>query len=405
MASSTSAQTDFYPPRPNSFLIGLGWAISKPVAHWHYKLDLEIASDSLERLQALKGKRCLLLPNHPTFQDPIVVFLLSARLRQPFYYLAAYEQFQGMLGPIFQGLGVYSIRRGIADRPSIAQTLELMTQPNCRLVIFPEGGCSFQNDTVMPFRAGAVQIAFQALNRFAKRGEELPDFWVVPVSIKYHYTRDMMAAIQKSLHQLEQALGIHAEGGDYERLRAIAERVLANLEQEYGVSDPALSQQPWNERIARLKAEVLQKCEQQLALTSYPGEPDRERVYRIQNAVESPDELLEQDSATQTAQTEKWSVDFVQKAMFRLLNFDAIYDGYVSANPTQERFLDTLTRLERDVFNINQPPPKGHRIARLKVGEPVNLKDAFDAYQKNRSQTINQFVMGIQQTVQENLNG
>lgn len=397
-----SETSGFYPLRLNRLVLWSVQRIAAVVAHWHYQIDLAAEPDDLQRLQALEGKRRLLLPNHPTFQDPIVVFLLSARLNQTFYYLAAYESFKGLLGRFLQRVGVYSIRRGIADRPSIAYTQELMSQPDCCLVIFPEGGCSFQNDTVMPFRVGGVQIAFQVLSRFAKRGEELPDFYAVPISIKYHYTQDMTPAIQASLSHLEDRLGLSRNGSDYDRLRAIAQQVLLNLEAEYGFhSDP--QQQSWNDRIAALKLHVLQECEQRLGMKSSPNEPIRERVYRIQYALQIEGELLEEGGTIADRSQANWTSATVEKATFRLLNFDAINDGYVAENPTSERFLDTLTRLEREVLNIDQPPPKGHRFAKLKVGVPINLKDHFERYQQNRSQTVNYLVTSIQQEVQKNL--
>ncbi|NJN24473.1 MAG: hypothetical protein HC810_08915 [Acaryochloridaceae cyanobacterium RL_2_7] len=71
------------------------------------------------------------------------------------------NSFVGILGAIFSGgLGVYSVRRGQSDRPSMKETLSLLCQRDAHLVIFAEGGCSFQNDTVMPFRPGAIQLAF-----------------------------------------------------------------------------------------------------------------------------------------------------------------------------------------------------------------------------------------------------
>jgi len=154
---------NFYPPRVNRFLVSLAQFIAPCGASWFYQFELVVSPECLEKIRSLKNQRLLLLPNHPTFQDPIVMFLLSAKLGQTFYYLAAYELLSEPVGGILQRLGVYSIRRGLVDRSSIAQTLELLTQPGCRLVVFPEGGCSFQNDTVMPFRVGAVQIAFQAM--------------------------------------------------------------------------------------------------------------------------------------------------------------------------------------------------------------------------------------------------
>lgn len=388
---------DFYPPRRNVPFVRLIQMLIPMVASWGFQMDLEVEYESLNQLIALRNDRVLLLPNHPTFHDAIAIFLLSGRLGQAFYYLGAYEQLQSKLGRFFQAIGCYSVRRGLADRPSIIQTMELLAQPGCHLVIFPEGGCSFQNDIVTPFRAGAVQLAFQAMNRMVKQGDAPPDLYAVPVSIKYRYTQDMTVAIEKLLTQLEQKLEMPTRLGNYERLRAIAEKLLIQLEQEYGMKiDSTLS---WDHRIKTLKAYVLQSCEQQYGLTSAATDLDRERVYRVLNATLTKTGPLEFGLPTDLP----WSVEFVQRSIRRVLNFDAMYDGYVAENPTIERFMDTLTRLEREVFNIDQPFPKGHRLVTIKIGTPINLKDSFAAFQTNKIATVDQMTQTIQRSVQSNL--
>ena len=381
---------DFYPPRLNPLLVTLAQRLATLAAHWYYDFDLVVSQQDLDCLRSHLQQRMLLLPNHPTFDDPIVIFALSARLGIPFYYLSARETLQGKRGVWLQRLGVYSIRRGVVDRPSVAQTLELLTQPSCKLVIFAEGGCSFQNDTVMPFRVGAIQMAFQAINKVLKQEKTLPDLYAVPIALKYRYTGDMTGAIEQTLKQLEQALEVKPTGDLYQRLRTVAFEVLLKCEREYGLVNPQVTD--WNQRVANLKAHVLQQCEQQLGLTSASGELDRERTYRIQQALEEP-----------IASDRVWTWEFMSKAAWRVLNFDAIYDGYVAAKLTPERFLDTLIRLERDVFNIDRPRPKGHRQALLRVAEPLNLKDWFGDYQQNRTNTVKTVTQKIHQQVQENL--
>lgn len=317
------------------------------------------------------------------------MFLLSARVGQPFYYLAAHERFQGLKGWLYQRIGAYSVRRGLVDRASVKQTLALVSRPGSKLVIFPEGGCSFQNDTVMPFRSGAVQIGLQAL---AKQNE-LSDLYAVPISIKYRYMGKMSVVIQKTLERLEKATDTKTEGDVYKRLRVIAEYVLVNCEQEYGLTSPY--DLTWNQRIARLKAQVLQQCEEQLALTSAMGEADRERVYRIRHVLQTRQSTLLPDGR------DGW--DVMLQATMRVLNFDAIYDGYVSEKPTPERFLDTLIRLEREVFKIDQPPPKGYRQAYLRIGKPINLKDYVADYRRDRAGTVDDVVQKLHHTVQRNL--
>lgn len=385
---------EFYPPERNQAFVNFCQRFAPLAGQWRYRLTLDIDPADLEQLLALQNSRQLLLPNHPTYQDGMALFLLSAELGQRFYYLVAQEAFRGLQRWFLPKIGAYSIRRGLGDRASIAQTLKLLAEPDCRLVIFPEGGCSFQNDTVMPFRPGGVQLALQSLNRWAKQGQALPDLYAVPIALKYFYTDDPLPIVETTLRGLEQRLQVPVQTRNwYERLRAVAEQVLVRLEQEYQVHTAEVAAMDWNQRIARLKTLILQRCEQELGLEPAPHEPVRERVYQIQYLLETEAQPLKANST--------WTPTAIHKATVRLLNFDAIYDGYVAAHPTPERFLDTLIRLEREVFAIEQPPPKGHRRVVLRVGQPLNLKDHFPAYRRQRGETAAQLTTELQQRVQE----
>ena len=388
-----STARSFHPPALNSRLVWALQQVAPWIARWRNRLELVVSADPLVPLAILQEKPCLLLCNHSTFHDEIALFLLSARLGKPFHYLAAHERFQGIQGWFYQQIGAYSVRRGLADRSSVAQTLHLIAQPDCRLVVFPEGGCSFQNDTVMPFRSGVVQMALQVLAKQAKQGNPIPDFYIVPISLKYRYTGKMSVVIQRMLTMLEQATGLKSEGDVYQRLRLVAKQVLVNCEREYDLVLPA--EMGWNQRITSLKAQVLQHCEQQLGLNSTVSEPNRERVYRIRHALESWQTTLLADG------TDGWQL--MLRSIARILNFDAIYDGYVSEKPTPERFLDTLIRLEREVFKIDQPKPKGFRQAWLRIGKPINLRDFVEAYGGDRAQTVDALVAELHHTVQHNL--
>ncbi len=401
----------FYPSRLNPVLVRFCQHIAPLVAKWGFRFELTVSPEDLEKVRVLGNARLLFLPNHPTFHDPPVMFLLSAKLKQAFHYLAAYELFQGWTGGFFQSNGIYSIRRGLMDRPSITHSLNLLTQPGCRLVMFPEGGCSFQNDTVMPFRAGAVQIAFQALSRLVKSGNSaVPDLYAIPVSIKYRYTQNMTSVIQEALGQLEQQFQLQPApySSDYERLRAVAQRVLETVEQDYGQSTHTLKHLSWNQRIALLREHVLHQCERQLGLDANPDLPVRERTYQIQHALKIKADELEAVARNSSAEAplsdQMVNFKLIEKSTKRLLNFDALYDGYVAESPTPERFLDTLIRLEREVFDIEQPPPKGYRQATLAIGTPVNLGEFFDVYQCDRKGTVNHLVQQLQQAVQTGLN-
>lgn len=406
----SSSPQRFYPPQLNPPLVRLLQQVAPWLVRWRFQVELVISTEAQVQISTLRQRPCLFVCNHPTFTDPMMLFLFSSILKQPFHYLAAYERFGGVGGWLLQQIGAYSIRRGQADRDSVAQTLKLLAQPDCKLVIFPEGGCSFQNDTVMPFRPGAVQMAMQALSKRTRQAEEEGarlaslDFYVVPISLKYRYIGNMTPIIEQTLERLERALRVKGTGDFYQRLRVVAAAVMGRFEQEYGLSGQA--SQDWNERIAALKSQVLAQCEQQLQLTSAPDQPTRERVYRMQHALENRYSQDSSDPGSGEAGngdswTDSWEV--MRKSLSRLLNFDAIYDGYVGEKPTPERFLDTLTRLEREVFDIDQPASKAKRQAFLRVGRPLNLRDFLADYGQNRSETIATVTQQVQQTVQKNL--
>ena len=399
MSNLVSSNSQFLPPQQSHLIARLCQSVFGLVTYWSYQLELLIDDRDIAQLKAIEDQRVVYLPNHSTLNDGIVVFLLSARIGQLFHYVVAYEAFQGWMGKLLQKVGAYSIRRGIGDRSSIVQTLKLLQQPACKLLIFPEGGCSYQNDTVMPFRPGAIELSFKAIARLVKQGATVPDFYLVPVSLKYRYRRSMDSELTKTLNSLEMALSIQPATNDfYQRLRAIGERVLINLETEYHLKyslNGATPETDWNERINQLKTHLLNYCETKLDLAQSTQVAARERVYKIQSILASN---LPRSPELSTA-----TYAHLYKTTVRLLNFDAIYDGYVASKPTPERFFDTLDRLEREIFQVDRPKSKGYRQVFVKTGTPINIKEYWQSYQSDSATTIKTLTEQIQQTVQKNL--
>lgn len=386
---AASNNPSFFPPKQQPLLIRLVQSVSYAALQQLYRCGLVVSDDDVAKLRAIDEARVVYVCNHPTLEDGMVLFSLTAYVGQLWHYIVARESFLGLQGKFLQWMGCYSIRRGLGDRASIAQTLNLLKEPQARVVIFPEGGCSYQNDTVMPFRSGAIQMPLQVMAQLAKKDPHA-DLYVVPISLKYRYTQPMEPVIEQTLQGLEKALGIELTDAEnfYQRLLAIAAKVITRIEAEYGLtSAPELD---WNQRIDKLRHHVITQCEQQLNLQAN-GAPIRERVYRIQA-------LLEADELKTVAED-----DALYWTTVRLLNFDAIYDGYVAANPTPERFLDTLMRLEREVYQVEHIRPKAHRQAIFRIGEPINLKEYVADYRQDKVGTVDRLTEQLRQIVQENL--
>ena len=385
-------ESKFIPPQQNPLLIRLLQSIFYLVAYFIYKFRLVISEADITKVKAIADRRVVYLPNHSNLDDGVVVFQLSARLGQLFHYVVAIEAFRGIVGKLMPKFGTYSIRRGVGDRASVVQTLKILQQPQCKLVIFPEGGCSYQNDTVIPFRSGAFELSFKAMARIVKQEGAVPDLYLVPVSLKYCYPDATEQDISQALAELETALDIIPAGDNYSRLRAIAERVLTSLEAEYHVVPNDTNN--WNQRLQNLRTRMLDYCEEKLDLNLSDRLRDRERVYKVQSILRNLEET-DKNSAI--------DYEHIYLTTVRLLNFDAIYDGYVAEKPTPERYYATIDRLEREVFQIDQAKPKGKRKIITTIGTPVNLKDYWQEYQQQSDRTIDRLTQTVQQEVQANL--
>ena len=404
---TSSEMQAFYPPKQNWLITRLIQSISYPLARVLYKFRISVSESDVGKVRQIDDSRLVYVCNHPTLEDGISVFVLSARLGQMLHYIVARETFKGWMGWLIQRLGCYSIRRGVGDRTSISQTLSLLKEPQCRVVIFPEGGCSYQNDTIMPFRPGAIQLPMSVLAQLAKKSpDNVPDFYVVPLSLKYRYVQPMHHVIDQILSRLETRLDLSPPDldkdddpatRDYQRLRQIAHEVILQIENEAGLSHSM--RLDWNARIERLRQAFIDQCETALNIEPNLNLPIRERVYKVQATLEEI--AAGEPSDTVAAGGDRW--DSLYWDAVRLLNFDAIYDGYVAESPTPERFLDTLTRLEREVFHIEHARPKAPRRACFHVGDPINLKDYLADYKRDRTGTVDVLAKRLRTLMQANL--
>ena len=396
----------FYPPKNNRFLIGLvQMGMKRAIRRKLHVTEIEIRHGDLERLRRLKGERCLLTPSHSGGFEPHIIMYLSKLLRDDYNYVAAMELFEQ--SPIYRWLmprlGVYSIIRGAMDRPSFSTTRQLLAAGERWLVIFPEGQTIWQNSMVIPFQQGVIQLAFKGYEDAMKTGEDA-HLYCIPIAIKYVYLKDMRDEIDDSLSRLESKLSISREStapSRYMRLRRIAEAVLvANEKAQQFAPNP---HSDLNDRIQSLKLHVISRLEQQLGVTSSERQTLLDRIRTLFNAVdrivyeEPTGSNYEQELAAERQQTARNHYE----DLWRLLQFIAIYDGYVKDSMAFEPFMDVLGLLEMEVFRERRI--WGPRKARLKVGEPVDLKDHASSYAADKREAVREVTLTLESAVREML--
>ena len=401
---------DFKPPKLNTTLIQVAKAIMPLVNRLFLKgLTLDVDSESIARLKMIDGHPTVLAPNHAARADPAVTFLLSKQVSQQYYYMTARETFDkgkfgGLRSFLLQRFGAYSIVRGTADRNAFRTTRELLSEGSWPLVIFAEGEISRQNDTVMRFERGIIQLCFWALDDMAKAEIDKP-LYIVPIGIKYHYPQDMWDDIDIALTELEENILSPADRTPierYERLRRIGIAIFKTLaaEYQYKVDETV----PLDVHIQKLKEQILSHAEQIMGIHS---EADvLTRVRTLKNLVDAE---VYRDIEQMTEYERKIHEELLQKFqrfypdLERLINFIAISDGYVAEERSPERFLEVIVRLEREVFGTSKI--RGPRVASIRVGEPKNLRECYDTYKADKRETVEQITLELETTVQALVKG
>lgn len=396
---------DFKPPKPNTTAIRVAKVLMPLISRLYLnRLTLAVDTESITRLKTTDGHPTVLAPNHAAHADPAVMFLLSKQRSQQYYYMTAREtfdkgKFKGLCALLLQWFGAYSIVRGTADRNAFRTTREILTKGDAPIVIFGEGEISRQNDTVMRFERGVTQLCFWALDDMQKAGISKP-LYIVPIGIKYHYPQDMWAAIDAALTRLEHAILPPVERTSierYERLRRIGIAVLRTLAAEYQYKiDETV---PLDVHIQKLKEQILSHAEQIMGIHT-----DADVLTRVRALKNLVDAEVYKDVEQMTEYEQKIHEELLQKFqqfypdLERLINFIAISDGYVAKAPSQERFLEVIIRLEREVFGTAKM--RGPRVASLRVGEPQNLRDCYDTYKAQKRETVEQITLDLETAVQ-----
>ena len=395
---------DFKPPKLNTTAIQVTKAFMPLINRLYLKgITLDVDAESVSRLKMTEGHPTVLSPNHAAHADPAVMFLLSKQLSEQYYYLTARETFdQGKFGGLcsflLQRLGAYSIVRGTADRNAFRTTRELLVKGDSPLVIFAEGEISRQNDTVMRFERGIVQLCFWALDDMAKAEIEKP-LYVVPIGIKYHYPKDMWDDIDTALTELEEHILPPADRTPierYERLRRIGVSIFKTLavEYQYKVDESV----PLDMHIQKLKEQILSHSEKIMGIDS-----DADVLTRVRALKNLVDAEVYRDIEQMTEYERKIHEELLQKFqqfypdLERLINFISISDGYVAEEQSPERFLEVIIRLEREVFGTSKM--RGPRVASVRVDEPVNLREWYDTYKTQKRETVEQITLGLETAV------
>lgn len=132
-------------------------------------LFFKISVKGLDNLNNVKAEGLVLVSNHQSYLDPVVLGLYSNRR---LFFMAKSELFRvPLFKHIIKKLGAFPVKRGMYDLASVDFAKKIVEEGKI-LAMFPEGTRS-KSGNIMKFKNGAVKIAI------------LGDCRILPCSILY----------------------------------------------------------------------------------------------------------------------------------------------------------------------------------------------------------------------------
>ena len=385
----------FHPPRHNRFVLATVNALLPALLAWRERIvRVQVAPEDRRRLEMLRGRRALLLPNHPSESEPPVMIWLARELGEPFFFAATHEIFRGFNGWLVPRMGAFSILRGRPDFAAMRTARDVLVARNAKLVLFPEGETHMQNDLVLPLHRGAAQIGLWALRDLERAGQP-PTLPAVPIAIRYRYVGDVRPVLLAGMARLERCLGLPPPTADAQnlpdRLRRTGLVVLAGVEREYGLTPRQGG--TLDARIAAVTEHVAARVAHVLPVRSRIATNRELPVFlRMRALFNATFDYLDGLAEGTTAYERRLHARRLAAAraciadLWRMQNFMVVGEHTLAPPVSDERLGEVLFRLEKEVYGRARTRPPREAIVR--VGAPLELADHLPDYHASRKQTL-----------------
>ncbi len=104
----------------------------------------------------ISSGRVVFAGNHTKWLDPVLLVTSNRRI---LHFLTKIELFQGSLRPFIKGMLCIPVNRKVHDGKALIEAEKVLEQDEA-ICIFPEGTINRTDDTIMPFKTGAVRMAY-----------------------------------------------------------------------------------------------------------------------------------------------------------------------------------------------------------------------------------------------------
>ncbi|MBE7439936.1 MAG: 1-acyl-sn-glycerol-3-phosphate acyltransferase [Spirochaetales bacterium] len=344
--------------------------------------SIEIDPEDIKALRHLRQGRLLYMSNHPSTVEPPVAFAVASRLGTRFHFMASrvvFNWYAGLLGQIIRRVGAFSVLPGAGDRDSIRTARSILAAPDGKLAIYPEGMMSGENDNLINFMPGAIQLGFWGLEDARKKdpSARLPVLCAFVKYIANGKPETLDREITESIGRLEKKLRIDpGEKNLLRRFLTVGRVLLENAERDYRI--PPGAEHDYEYRVGRARHAALDAAARALDLELPLRADALSKIRELFAAVEAVETgfggSLKYKPNPAGLQAAKRHID-------RAYTFLILRPAYLLERPTAERFIEWLLRFETVVFGEAQLRP---RKARVLFARPFYLDDYLNDYQTDR---------------------
>ncbi|MCB1189740.1 MAG: 1-acyl-sn-glycerol-3-phosphate acyltransferase [Leptospiraceae bacterium] len=402
----------FIPPKLNPFVLKTVDALAPILMKIMHNIEKIIISDEDKAmLKTLKKERLIFLSNHPSTAEPPIAYLIANIIEDRFKYMGSrqvFEWMRGFVGKFIQSIGAFSVVAGTTDRPSIKMARSIIAQESGKLAIFPEGEpTSGENENLMPFQPGIVQLAYWGLED-ARKVDPNADIVILPAFIKYVIKsprEKILFRLHKSIAKIEKKIGINPGKKNLLRRFLTAGRVLLEqAENEYRIIPK--DKKDFNYRIGRVRHHILDTVAEKLQIQNYDKEAHAITKWRQVFPIVEMLEVGIMDPKLPNLSKE--DLHWAKNECIKTYDFSIIKRDNLMEHPTPERFFEWLDRYESIVYKrkprmLGGVPSHLPRDAYVFFAKPFKLSEYLPSNKSEKKTMFDSLLARLRSDIEEQL--
>ncbi len=369
-------------------------------------LYLQVSEEVLSTFQSLKGQPLLICANHSAHEDPAVLFILSTLVSQQFRFLAARESFGAKntwYAKWLQKIGCYSVERGVADSHAFKATRNLLIQGANKIVVFPEGEVTHQNNYLIEFENGPEHIGLSAQEDLKKSNSEQHVF-IIPLALTYKYLIDVRPKLTEAIVGIEAALGYEEKSTNSlkQRIQKAFSAMLIKLEAEHNCSPTPETN--FEDRINSLREHLISETESFLQVELPKDLPQVHKIHILKNKFAEKSWCHEEKPKYVHFHCRQCPTETEQlyyRQLKQATNFLALGNHSFDHDLTQEEAAELLSILEHQVLGkvlLRRP-----ETILIGAASAMNLDEFSTLYENDRKSGIQAVKLELGQRLKQRL--